>query len=407
VSDSIEAIEPGKTAGQEKRLLANRQKLVEIRDAILDLKIIFVKLDNEDDAYIIFETLNTRGKDLNLTDLVKNRVTKHLRSSSASVDQPKVKWERILETIEGSSVDLDTDNFIHHFWLSRYDYLPAKNLFKELKRRIGRSESSQFLTDLVSDSGLYRSIHEISYGKWSKNEQRVADSLAALQLFRVQQQTPCVLSLVRAYKAGRIKKNRLEQALVAIEKFHFLFTAVTSQRSSGGISGMYASLGRRLFEADNANRAWSVITELKQKLRDRVPSIEEVKALFPEIVYTEQLSKLRGLVKYILSALQNEKHSGTVIDFEQMTIEHLVPQSQIGSEIGELVIGQLGNLILVSQDMNSRLRNKSFREKKQILVTEGFRLPADIAAADDWTENNIRGRTNSIAVRAYEKLWRI
>jgi hypothetical protein len=57
--------------------------------------------------------------------------------------------------------------------------------------------------------------------------------------------------------------------------------------------------------------------------------------------------------------------------------------------------------------MNSRLRNKSFREKKQILVTEGFRLPADIAAADEWTENNIRGRTNSIAVRAYEKLWRI
>lgn len=112
-------------------------------------------------------------------------------------------------------------------------------------------------------------------------------------------------------------------------------------------------------------------------------------------------------MKYILSALQNDKRSGTVIDFEQMTIEHLVPQSQIGSEIGELVIGQLGNLIVVSQDMNSRLRNRSFREKKQILVAEGFRLPAEIAAADDWGEQNIRNRTNLNAVRAYEKLWRI
>jgi len=66
----------------------------------------------------------------------------------------------------------------------------------------------------VSDSGVYRSIHEIAYGKWSKNEQKIVDSLSALQLFRVQQQTPCVLSLVRAYKATRIKKNQSSKLLL-------------------------------------------------------------------------------------------------------------------------------------------------------------------------------------------------
>lgn len=293
-----------------------KRKLIEIRDDILNLKVIFVKLDEEDDAYIIFETLNTRGKDLSLTDLVKNHVTKHLKSTSASVDQFKVKWERILETIEGSSQDLDCDTFIHHFWLSRYDYLPLKSLFKEVRRRIGRAEATQFLSDLVSDSGLYRSIHEISFGKWSKNEKRIADSLQAFQLFRVQQQTPCVLSLVRAYKGGRIKKKHLEDALIAIEKFHFLFTAVTSQRSSGGISGMYASLARRLFEAGDVDGALTVIAELKQKLRDRIPSRDEVRAVFPEIVYTERTTKQRSLVRYILGALDYQKRSGTVVDYE-------------------------------------------------------------------------------------------
>src|SRR5438874_2173930 len=113
-----------------------QERLIAIRNAVLDLKVILVKLDDEDDAYIIFETLNTRGKDLSLTDLVKNHTTKHLKAKSASVDQPKIKWKKLLDTIEGSSAKLEVDTFIHHFWLSRYDYLAAKRLFKVLKQKI-------------------------------------------------------------------------------------------------------------------------------------------------------------------------------------------------------------------------------------------------------------------------------
>lgn len=405
---AIQHIESDDSLGEDERRVAIKQRLIEIRDAVLDLKVIFVKLEEEDDAYVIFETLNTRGKDLSLTDLVKNHVTKHLKAASASLDQAKVKWGQILETIEGSSKDLDTDTFIHHFWLSKYDYLPAKSLFKELKRRIGKAECSQFLSDLVADSSLYRSIHEIPFGKWSKNEQRIADSLEALQLFRVQQQTPCVLSLVRAYKKGRIKKKHLEEALIAIEKFHFLFTAVTSQRSSGGISGMYASLGRRLFESGTMDAALNVTKELKQKLRDRIPSLDEVKALFREICYTDRLAKQRGLVRYILSAFDRDMRSGTVTDYEKMTIEHLLPQSQIGEgDLSESVVGQLGNLILLSPDMNARLSNKSFQEKKRILKTAGFPLPKEVEETNEWTAAEVIPRTDAMALHAYNKLWKI
>jgi hypothetical protein len=245
VGSAVDGVNSDKGLTAEKRKDALKRRLTEIRDALLDLKVIFVKMDNEDDAYIIFETLNTRGKDLSLTDLVKNHVTKHLKTKSVSVDQTKVKWTRVLETIEGSSCDLSTDKFIHHFWLSRYDYLPAKGLFKELKRKIGKTEAKKFLEDLVADAALYRGIHEVPYGKWSKQERRIAEGLQALQLFRVAQQAPCVLSLVRAYRGKKIKSKHIEDAIAAIEKFHFLFTAVTFQRSSGGISEMYASLGRR------------------------------------------------------------------------------------------------------------------------------------------------------------------
>lgn len=136
---------------------------------------------------------------------------------------------------------------------------------------------------------------------------------------------------IDTYRNKKINKKHLEDALLAIEKFHFLFTAVTSQRSSGGISAMYASLARRLYEAVEMREALELIKELKAKLRDRIPSLEEVKALFPEIVYTDNITKQRSLVKYILARFHRQILSAFAVDYETMTIEHLVSQSYIGT----------------------------------------------------------------------------
>lgn len=384
------------------------ERLTKIRDAVLDLKVILVKLDDEDDAYIIFETLNTRGKDLSLADLVKNHVTKHLKVKNASVDQPKIKWEKLLETIEGSSAGLEVDAFIHHFWLSRYDYLAAKRLFKLLKRRIGKDDSKAFLDALVGDAALYRAIHEKGFWKWSKQERRIVAGLDALQLFRVEQQTPCVLSLMRCFKAKKLKKAHFEESVVAIEKFHFLFTAVTSQRSSGGISEMYASLGRRLFEAKNTQGAIAVVNELKGKLRGRIPGLEEVKALFPAILFTDNHTKQRNLVRYILAGFQTQSVTSVTIDFDGMTIEHLVPQSEIGSEtFTDEIVGQLGNLILVPSKLNEKLSNKPFKDKKKILEGAGVSLPAEFAKLNDLTPKDILQRTGNLAELAYKQVWKL
>jgi len=408
VSSTVTAIQSDTTMSSKKSKAAVQAKLVAVRDALLDLKLIFVKLEGEDDAYIIFETLNTRGKDLSLTDLVKNHLTKHLKAKSVSVDQTKEKWERVLETIQGSSVDLDTDTFLHHFWLSKYDYLPAKRLFKTLKKEITSSEAKTFLDALVSECVLYRAIHEIPYGKWTKQERRTQQALEALMLFRVRQQTPCVLSLVREYKAGKIRKKHLEAALVAIEKFHFFFTAVTSSRSSGGISGMYAALGRRLWEAEDTHGAFEVIRDLKQKLRERVPSWEEVKAVFPQIIYTEKFTKQRALMKYALVGLAKAATTGVNVDYEAMTIEHLAPQTTIGRDgWTDATVGQVGNLILVTEGLNSKLKDKPFREKKRILQRHHFPLPQDLLDADAWTPGHVTARTTELARAAYRKVWKI
>ncbi|KAB2759923.1 DUF262 domain-containing protein [Brucella anthropi] len=377
--------------------------LVKLRDTVLDLSVILISLDNEDDAYLIFETLNTRGKDLSLSDLMKNHFAKNIKAKG-DVDHANIKWKSVLEILNESDTPILADTFIAHSWASRFEAIPVKKAFPKLKSEINSQTARNHLNGFLKDAEYYRSVFEPSYG-WTTNERRAKASLAAFRLFKIAQPAPALLSLVRAYKDGKIKFSKLCLAFRAIENFHFAFTAVTSSRSSGGISGMYSSFGRRLYEAEDSNRAAIEIAELMQKLRDRRPSPTEFSANFENILYTNALSKQRSLVRYTLLKLQRVEHIPHLGRDDDLTIEHLYPQSRKNNEFPEEIIGQIGNLLLVDEETNGDLKEKSFKEKKEILYKKGYRLPQILAEVDDLTPDLIIQNTLARAQLANTKAW--
>jgi len=408
ISALVESIKSDSRNTKEETPELVRKALTQVRDTLLGLKVIFVRLDDEDDAYIIFETLNTRGKDLGLADLVKNHFTRLIKEKNKGLDHAKDQWQKLRETIEGSKAEITTDTFIHHYWLSKYEYITAKALFKSFKKQVKKANAKTELTSLLADASYYRSIYDVEFGAWTKQETEIAGALSALMLFRVRQQVPCVLSLVRAYRNKTIKKKALETALTAIENFHFQFTAITSQRSSGGISGMYASLARRIYAAKDSQEIADIIKELKQKLAERVPSESEFVALFPEILYTNMLSKQRALVKYVLVDMAKYDQLALSGNWDDLTIEHIIPQTRIDDgTYPEEIVGQLGNLLLVPSKLNEKLKDKSFTDKKKILLDANYSLPTEIAMATDWTPDMVEERTRTIALKAYQEVWRI
>lgn len=166
VAKELKSIEDSTTTPNEKKKELKKERLKEIRDKILDLKVIYIELGNEDDAYIIFETLNTRGKDLRVSDLVKNHLTKMLPKKNKSVDLSKDKWTDSRTIIEGSDVDLNMDNFLHHFWLSKYEFTTQKKLFKSLKQTVKKTNAKSFLNDIQSEARIYRETLDTSFRKW-------------------------------------------------------------------------------------------------------------------------------------------------------------------------------------------------------------------------------------------------
>ena len=72
-------------------------------------------------------------------------------------------------------------------------------------------------------------------------------------------------------------------------------------------------------------------------------------------------------------------------------------------------MGQIGNLILVTKDLNQKLENKNFKEKKQLLLKHNYKemLPDNFWAVDQLSMDLITQRTADLATLSYDKIWKI
>ncbi|MBK9732376.1 MAG: DUF262 domain-containing protein [Chitinophagaceae bacterium] len=409
IKQEIDLIKTNKQLSKEKRDKAIQDKLNDIRDRTLKLKVIYVELDDEDDAYVIFETLNTRGKDLSVGDLIKNHLTKNIRAKNSGVDIPKDKWKIIRDNIDSTSKDLEIDTFLLHVWLSKYEFTTTKTLFKKFKKNISKSEAKTFLDGLVTDSVTYKNIFDTDTKKWTKNELPLKQSLSILYGFNVTQQTPMVLSIMREYNAKRLKYKFAKEALEAIEHFHYIFTAITSQRSSGGVASMYSQYARKLSEAKDDTEKLKVIRDLRQKMRDRIPTYDEFLAAFKTLEFTNGYTKQKKIIQYTLAKIDaHYNKSGVSINYDAMTLEHILAQNPPSkSKDHDEYYGKIGNLLLIDEKTNNDLGNKPFSGKKTILQKASIYVDDVLKNATDWTTSEIEQRTINFAKVAYNNVFKI
>jgi hypothetical protein len=400
------AVDTDPVISATKKKHEKQRKLLRIRDNALRLQLIVVELTNEDDAYLIFETLNTRGKDLGIADLAKNYLTRMLRPTHKGVDIARDKWNRILALFDASAADIDMNSFVYHAWLSRYPYIGKERLFKELRGRVDKKSAMAFLDSLVADAELYRQLLEPSARKWPKQEKELAASLRALNIFRVIQPVPMTLAILRAYGGKGLTLGQTKTILRDMENFHVQFTAVTAQRTGGGTARMYAATAEELSVATDKDKRDQVLKGFKEKMRQRIPSYEEFAANFQEIEFRSDNTKQKALVQYLLQRFDAHTRNGTPVDYEAMTIEHIAPEKPSGGNALPNV-GKLGNLVLLSEAVNSKLGNADFDAKRAAYKKAGVPLDAVLETSNSWSVAEINQRTEHLAKQAYEQVFRV
>ena len=387
----------------KKQKVAIKKWLDQIRDKFLSLKVISITLDNQDDAYTIFETMNTRGKDLTAADLAKNHILRLLPAKGKSLDRPKDHWLEMQEELEGATRPIQLKTFLHHYWLSKYPFTTEKQLFRAIRDTVNAGNVKEVVAELRTDTVLYKGITDPnSLTLWTKPGRDIADSLYCISnILNIQIANPFLLSVLRLYSAKRLKDGQVRELFGLVERYHYIYTTISALPSSGGVSQMYAAHARDLANAVDANALGLSIQDFKKKIKDRVPSKEVFVSKFKQLTY--QNTRQRDVLRYTLWKI--DKHRNPAVDFERgtATFEHLLSQST-----NSAMMHSIGNLILVPGKFNGEtLGNKPFLEKKGLLQGNGYALDDHVAVATAWGSTEIEKRLNMLADYAYEHVWKI
>jgi hypothetical protein len=171
---------------------------------------------------------------------------------------------------------------------------------------------------------------------------------------------------------------------------------------------MYAKAARDLFDAGSSQQRANVLKDFRQKLIDRAPNRDQFVTDFSNrFTLTDSLTRDGRLVRYVLRTILRNQHPET--NLEYLTVEHIMSQSAIGSNgIGANIVGSIGNLILVNNEVNIRLGNKPFQSKRSILSKEG--LPFDIGGVlncSSWGPAEISSRATMLGELAYDTVWKL
>ena len=376
--------------------------LKSFRDQILSCRVVHVTVKSIDDAYTIFEVLNSKGKDLTPVDIIKNLIFSVL-TTDVPLDTASDKWGNLRKNMSNCEEDLLT--FYRHFWLSKYSFSTSKKLVRDFKKHIDRDSQSylEFINDLEINSQWYGKISKPKQEDWIREDIFVFYSLDALNTFNTTQVKSFLLAVFWAKQNDSIYRKDYLKILSFLEYFHFVFTAICSSRASS-LERRYSVYARKIRESSSKDNTRVILDELISNLTQDLPSYNVFEEEFLNKKYTSAYTKDKKLIQYILNKLEFYYGGTDELRLREPTIEHIYSESE-----NEDYIGMIGNLLPLGGALNSEIGNASFNEKHQnyrrssYLTTKKF--VEKYSETTDWNKNEIESRTKEIASLFYYKIW--
>lgn len=409
------------------------QALKTIRNNVLKARLIQIELSSEEDGFLIFETLNARGTDLRLADLVKNLLVRGGAATSDDRNTIAGRWDRLVDRVQNFNESAsNVDQFIWQSWNSRRPAVTEARLYKEILKLVGDipEKHLEYLEELETDSKTYQYFDDLQFSvdtsEIAPNSaltiSEVAETIRALNIFKVSVANSAILAVVRKYNSSSLmQRKQLIEVCRAIENFHFQFTALLNSGSTGGTRSRYNRFAVDLENSKSKQDVKKSITIFTEKLKDSLPNSDDAKEAVARIFYAPK-AKLtnaqknrskRSLVAYVL--IRFAQHSKTLPldqDLTSWTIEHIRPQKMALGSISSPEYS-IGNLTLLTKEANGELGDGDLSDKRSGLrkwavwkdlelekwikdETKAEVLPGDIAI-----------RSKKLAELAIEKVWPI
>ncbi len=359
--------------------------------------LLFTVIEVPDDleAYKIFESLNARGLQLSLADLLKNYLfSLSEKNGFFDLEEAEIRWQNISDKLAHH----DISTFIHHYWNSKYKLTRQTSLLKAIKSSVTDAETAfHFLDALEKQVAYYSSFDVPSDSVWSKEERK---HLQVLNLLGASTS----YSLFLAYLENLPRKGfsiLLREISVISLRYGI------AQLNPNEAEALYSSVANQIYEKKLTD-VKSIVVALK--------SIYVADKNFETAFSTAQINtkRKRVFVKYLLMCLENQIGS-TEYSYEdsKATIEHILPEKpgSVWSESFVLnhqneYIYRFGNYTLLNASVNNKLNNETpFSEKIKFYHKSNYKLSSEYCDYDDFTPNTLQLRQDRFAKIA-KSIWK-
>lgn len=385
----------------------------EIYAGIFKLSLVSISLDKDsDNPQMIFESMNSTGKDLSQTDLLRNYLLMDL-TPEKQTRLYKTYWKP-MEELFGEDIyknDVNKfDYFIRDFLTLKSDtghICKINNVYENFKRYYLDNNCEKFavLKDLFTYAKYYACIDLLQ-----ENDNELKLYWQEFKKLDNHVVYPFLLKLYDDYSRQILIKEDFKKILQVV--ISYLWRRAICEIPTNSLSKTFATLYQAVDKEDYVN---SIIKAFVFKsIYKRFPSDYEVR----EKLQTKDIYHFR-LRKYLLEALENYYHKEPIdLNTANYTIEHIMPQNiehnlswqqMLGEdwqEVHSLYLHTLGNLTITGY--NAEMSNKSFWEK--VNGESGFKhshlkLNESIAQCDVWNKKSIQRRTN-ILTDIILKIWK-
>jgi hypothetical protein len=377
------------------------ERLTDLVDYLTDsVKVIWVQVPDDANAFMVFETLNDRGLTLAITDLLKNHLFGLAGHRLGEVQRAWISMTSTLEAVDEDDVVL---TFIRHYWSSSYGFVREKDLYADIKRRVDNQQKAiTFVSALEKNAHKYAAIVNTADALWVKYGDTCRKHMETLRALRMIQIRPLILSVLDTFKDAEVKATLRNMVSWSVRLL-----------VHGGLGG--GTLENHYCQAAKEIRDGALATG--KQLLNRLKSVIPNDIQFRDAFAIATVSKTY-LARYYLRALEQQKHGDNDPELvpndnaDVINLEHVLPQTPspawkyIPFEEQVVLTKRVGNLALMKTKINAKAGNDDFSSKKQHYKGSKFTLTSSIAEESNWDRAAIDRRQSVLADLAV-KTWPI
>ncbi len=378
----------------------------EIYESIGKLQIVNITLDRTiDDAQAIFESLNSTGKELSESDLIRNYILMGLKNDEQMYVYEHM-WRPMELLFEYEKQGSVMDRFFRDYLTVKLTRIPKiDNIYEEFKSYHLNCEFSS-IQDLCTDLLKYSKYYTDMVFVRSSNME-ICSLYSDIKDLKMEVVFPFLLKVHNDFKEGIISEDDFIEILKMC--ISYVFRRSICDIPTNSLNKTFATLRNEIKPDDyiNSIKAFFILRDDYKQFPD---DDKFVSAFESRDIYNMRSRN------YILSHLENYNNKASII-IENYTIEHIMPQNtklndewkkELGPdwrEIQKKYIHTIGNLTLTAY--NSEMSDRPFMVKMDMqggFKESALRLNAYLVKLTEWNEEHINERAKLLSDKAKE-IW--